>query len=1100
MARYRKLNRIAVSAGVFALVVGPALPAGALVVRDDVGVGGSEDGASGTEWDGVVQLYRWDPSGVIRFNCTGSLINPRTVISAAHCFNALPSTAYGTNRAGGETTMIVAYGPDTFDGLFNWLNTGSVQLDGRNGVAFSSQVIIHPDADDAFGSRLAFPGADVALVALSNPLANSPSYSLLFSPVPVGTHVTQIAYGGHGVGTTGDVGIDGKRQIGENIIGLIGSQNDFLRGTFGRSDAGIFAGPSGDQSLYFIDFDNPNRTGDECARQTSGDILCTDASGSVSLSGTSLAPSLSIDYFGGDALPGEAGTAGGDSGSAIFVDQLGASPLIAGVLSGGFNFTTPVGNGYGDVAYYNPLFNFYSFINEANPYKYVSAISGDGNWSDAGHWIQRLDPGYFSLDVNGNLVNRLPSVPEPGAAATGPREGSIYDVDINDVVPVSSASAGTEGESAGTVNEDQTSRVTPVIATATGLVAITEDAFPAGVPQLVTFGVGNADFGLASGAGAAGFVPNNGRNTAAYLNYFDVTLNAAGTTTADIDVVIDRLTLDDPGAALKISNGVQFIALVDTQIASGLLDVEGVFASRDILNGGRVTGAGGTIVTETFFNAGVLNAGAGGLTIEGDLVLTSAGALLYSGDVLNVNGNLSIDGGVAFDGAAFGQSGTLLSHTGTRIGQFNGELPGVLRADFTYAANSIDFAISAADYRTEFDASATDYTRNLGALLDALRGTDYAGKTGLYAPLDVLSGAELTAGLGTLVPGGAVAQQGVTLARAETLELQLGARIDMIRAGRADGASYLGSDYGTRAQSGFGGLAKQMSDAARAQPSGYETATGWGSFVSLTYYQGDQNSVIGSPAREIDGTSLTIGLDRDISAGGRIGVFASYSDTNSDLAAASANSRGYLIGGYGAKQTSLADLSAYAGIGRRDIETARAGLGGSAIRGSTHADEIIAGLAAQRMNTFGGNGFGFEPVVQLDYIKYDIEAYSETGGPSAVVVAAQDASSLQVSVGADVHLYNVADDAARWRPQIGARFVYDLEGERAGAIISLPGQIGPGAARLQGNARDRTWASAHLGLDYVASERFSGGIFAESTLGRDDLDYQSIGGRVKLTF
>ncbi len=1100
MARYNQLKRLAVSVSVLALAIGPALSAGALVVRDDVGVGGSEDGASGTEWDGVIQLYRWDPSGAVLFNCTGSLINPRTVITAAHCVNALPSSAYGTDRAGGDTTMIIAYGPDTFDGLFNWLNTGSVQLDGRNGVAFSSQVIIHPDADDAFGSRLAFPGADVALVALSNPLANLPSYSLLFSPVPVGTHVTQVAYGGHGVGTTGNVGIDGKRQIGENIIGLIGSQNDFLRGTFGRSDAGIFGGPSGDQSLYFIDFDNPARTGDECARQASGDVICTDSAFSVSLFGTSLAPSLSIDYFGGDALPGEAGTAGGDSGSAIFVDQLGPSPLIAGVLSGGFTFTTSVGNGYGDVAYYNPLFNFYSFINEANPYKYVTANAGDGNWSDASHWAQRLDPGYFIIDANGNLVNGLPSAPEPGAAGSGPREGSIYGIDINDVVPASSASQSAENQNGRAVNEDQTSSVMPVITTGAGLVAVAGDTPLADVPRLVTFGVGAADFGLASGAGATGFVPNNGRNSAGYLNYFDVTLNAAGTTTADIDVVIDRLTLDDPGAALMISNGVQFIALVDTQIASGLLDVEGVFASRDILNGGRVTGAGGTIVTETFFNAGVLNAGAGGLTIEGDLVLTSIGTLLYSGDALNVDGNVSIDGSVAFDGAAFGQSGTLLSHTGTRIGQFNGDLPGVLRADFTYAANSIDFAISAADYRTEFDASATGYTRNLGALLDALRDTDYTGKAALYAPLDVLSGGELTAGLNTLVPGGAIAQQGLILAGAETRERQLGARMDMIRAGRADGASVLSSGYGNRAQSGFGGLANQMRHADGAGSSRYENATGWGSFASLTYYQGDQTSVIGSPARDIDGAALTIGIDRDISAGGRIGAFASYNDTSSDLATASANSKGYLIGGYGVQETALADISAYAGLGQRDIETARAGLGGSAIRGSANADEIIAGIAAQRMNTFGKSGFGFEPSLRVDYIKYDIDAYTETGGPSAVAVAAQNAGSLQVSVGADVYVYNVEDETVRWRPQIGARLVYDLEGERAGAVISLPGQIGPGVASLQGNARDRAWASARIGLDYAGSGRLSGGIFAESTLGRDDLDYQSIGGRVKLKF
>ena len=195
-----------------ALSVALAPAANALTVRDDVTVAGSEEYADNTQWDGVVQIFMLNnQTGSITFNCTGSLINGRTVLSAAHCFNDYPSYFYDDyNNA---LSPIIAYGPDTFDALFGWLSTGAAssfyEIDERNGLVLGNQVLIHPDADPAFGSALNFPAADVAMVSLSNPLAHLPSYAMLFSPVGVGEHVSMVGYGGHGIGSTGDVGIDG---------------------------------------------------------------------------------------------------------------------------------------------------------------------------------------------------------------------------------------------------------------------------------------------------------------------------------------------------------------------------------------------------------------------------------------------------------------------------------------------------------------------------------------------------------------------------------------------------------------------------------------------------------------------------------------------------------------------------------------------------------------------------------------------------------------------------------------------------------------------------------------------------------------------------
>ena len=75
-------------AGVTAMT---AAPAEAIPFRDDVGDSGAQAFAAG--WDGVVQIFYWDQgSGGIFFNCTGSMINARTVITAAHCFNSQPDS------------------------------------------------------------------------------------------------------------------------------------------------------------------------------------------------------------------------------------------------------------------------------------------------------------------------------------------------------------------------------------------------------------------------------------------------------------------------------------------------------------------------------------------------------------------------------------------------------------------------------------------------------------------------------------------------------------------------------------------------------------------------------------------------------------------------------------------------------------------------------------------------------------------------------------------------------------------------------------------------------------------------------------------------
>ncbi|MFW5660163.1 MAG: trypsin-like serine protease, partial [Oceanicaulis sp.] len=400
----------------------------AIPFRDDVGDEGAQEFAA--PWDGVIQIYALRESdGAIFFNCTGSMINPRTVISAAHCFNSQPTGSWGI---GNGTRPIIAYGPDTFDALFNWIDFNEQFIDDRNGLTFGLSVIL-PDGADVLNEN--FPAQDVALIPVIDPLHTLPTYGMLFSPIPedvfnAGVHVNMIGYGSYGPGSSASVGINGRRRAGENMLGFLGSFNDFFS-ALAQSDQ-TAPGKDNTQLTYWVDFDLPGRT-DTCPRGPDSlfglpdSVECTDwdgASGTFMDGDTVILPGPSIDIFEGDALPNEVATDGGDSGGPLMAMNLAANPLILGVLSGGFidGFFHAAGQQYGSVSYYNPLFAYHQFISENNPYKYVTAAAGDGLWSDATRWSQTMDPNYFIYE-NGQIVNGLPDTPEitvnPGPGPLG---------------------------------------------------------------------------------------------------------------------------------------------------------------------------------------------------------------------------------------------------------------------------------------------------------------------------------------------------------------------------------------------------------------------------------------------------------------------------------------------------------------------------------------------------------------------------------------------------------------------------------------------------------------------------------------------------------
>lgn len=72
-------------------VAATAAPAIAVVPNEDTNSADIVD--TNDEYRGVGMFFRADG-----FVCTGTLINPRTVLFAAHCVNDVPATDYNTDN------------------------------------------------------------------------------------------------------------------------------------------------------------------------------------------------------------------------------------------------------------------------------------------------------------------------------------------------------------------------------------------------------------------------------------------------------------------------------------------------------------------------------------------------------------------------------------------------------------------------------------------------------------------------------------------------------------------------------------------------------------------------------------------------------------------------------------------------------------------------------------------------------------------------------------------------------------------------------------------------------------------------------------------
>lgn len=1107
-----------------------ATTAHALPGRDDVGIDGMVD--AGNQWAGVGMMF----SG--GFVCTGQLINPRTVIFAAHCADNFPNASYGTF---GTEAMAFSFGVDALPGFQNWFAN-----------AFASNPDLHVynvlQLQSVLDTSFSFPGADVAMATLDTPAIGLPTYGMLFSPIDGARHVSMVGYGRNGTGSAGPGGIDWKRRAGENMVDALISQDDFLGATFGiapGSWSGL-VGPSGSQLMYHTDFDRPGRNPNDCTRGPAflgpNDITCATPpfSGAITFDFTSAVQfGDHMDWFPGDALPREAGTAGGDSGSALF-SNFGGRELILGVLSGGWNFTSPNG-GYGDLSYYNPLFLYQNWIVAQNPMVYASAVAGDGNWSDASHWQQDIDPNYFVLDANGNAVNGLSATAPTSAldAMTLPGNpfGTIFDTEVNAFrAGGAPAEAGNDGNltvsSIGSSNFRGTASLPGMDNKASdtqvqdGNLSAPAADEPKGSGNQIQDVDLSGDFGatvsqdgtssVVSNLAPGTWVPNNHFGTYGTFNdpsastarFFNVNLSNAGTTTLDMNVELDTMGVSNADARFNIGAPWTFNTLIAFNQSAGTVDLNGRVNAREyMMTGGLLMGTG-ELNTMTLWNVGGTvmpgsESATGTLTVMGDYVQTSAGRLVINvgnggNSVLNVTGAASLDGELVFNPLAgytpqFGDSVTFLNAAST-VGAFASvvDLPGALTPTVSVAAGTGRITLSAANFNTQ--ATFTNaFQTNIAAALDAGRASSYNALEGVYTPLDLLNDGALTTALDSLSPYEAVQFDRSVRVHSTTLNSALMSHIgsgyghggDDISMVLASVEQHSGNVSDTQSLSGAKSLFRRV-----FQDGGSSAERGVRAFGELGMIQADTQMIVGTPDSAVDGHFTLFGFEASTGGNWSGGLALGFADTENV-----ANSTlGVVRSEVDSTQFTL--FAAYRG----DVLSAVFQTNSAEHDNLANRNVNLGGIIVPSVSKYGGSSFGagatfswnvmgedanvrWDPVVSIDYNRFEFESATSSAGTAGLNIAGREVDSVIGRVG-----FAFRNQGSGIRPYFYAGLAKEMGSgnELYSANFSSAPSVSfsaPGGYNLA-----NTWMETAMGVDFNFEDGSSLTFGYETDINRDVID------------
>lgn len=1071
--------------------------------------------------------------------CTGTLINPRTVIFAAHCVNSAPATSYGANSGGtaigfGFETNLRANGAGQVDELVRWLfggagGAGQFQTNIAQSFYNANYVAYNPLSLEP--NAAGFLYGDIAIAGLDTPAANIPTWALLFSPLPApgtidangtGYHVNIVGYGNNGTGQSGAGGIDFRRRAAENILGGLLSLGDFEQFLFGPTGTTNTTNP---YNLYWLDFDDPRR-------------------------GTPGASPYDFNAFRDNALPNEGITSQGDSGGPLILDRTYARQLVIGVLSGGYTrfFGGQPANGYGTASFYQPLYLYWDWIAANNPYRYVGAVAGDGNWTDPTHWVTNNDPNYFIIGPNNTLVNGVPSAVLDPATNTSGKFGQIcfQNSQVSDCLDISTGvetitggPIGTAGNGRGVVDIDQVIDGSALVSSES-IGGETPVADPQAVtsPAIVQAGLPAAT--IANGLpGATNFVPNNlagDRVNGVAPRYFDVTLAANGTTTLNTAVTIDRLTLNGVGARLNIAAGGSLTSLINVTQMTGTMQVNGSLTSVGdyLFVTGGLNGTG--TITAPFFTSvlGVISPGASGsagsvgtLTFRGNVILSSGNTYnvdlgangtsdriavqATSFDQANapLNGQANIGGNLALGYSAStlraGNVYTILTSQGARTGTFQAPtaISAILTPTLTYTSNAVQLTVTAGQYRNVV-SSGSRVQLAYANLLDQNRALQ-ASLDSIYGPLDLQNQATIRAQLDALAPRTEALVNSLGIASVDNL-----GRFYRERLANLDTSGGLGGtiavigrplEIAAASAAGVSGIDPVAADASEARVEEGRLPEDFRAYLAGGYVDGSSrpmSTALPVAGRDqFNGFYIAGGLEKQLGDTGAVGASFAYSDLKGKTGVVGQTANAQLYQGtlYGKVDLSKGiKLDGQLSAGIFDNQSIRnVGFVGTpySLRANDHS--LVFASEVGLSGTLQAGIVKIDPRASIRYSYIDFSDIAETGGGPALRYERNQLHSLQARIGF------AATTTSTFRPYLSGYFVRETENRgRNSELANFVGGTGPGQAFALFST-DNNWGEISGGLTY-AGDRMSLSVGADTTIFRDDVRNQSYKASVAIKF